>query len=124
MTSSESGGSGSSPPSFSSRLKGVARSRATIASSGNTFQLCVGHEAIAHAGFGADVARQSRVRLQLAAKARHIDTQVVSILGVAGAPDFPQQLPVGEHPTGIGDEQGEQPVFDGVRWTSESPRWT
>jgi DNA-damage-inducible protein D len=34
----------------------------------------------------------------------HVDAQVVALLGVGGTPHLAQQLPVGQHPTRVGDQ--------------------
>ncbi len=58
------------------------------------------------------MAGQIRIDLQLAAQTGPVNPQIMRVVDVAGTPDFTQQLAMRHYLAEIGEQQGEQFVFD------------
>lgn len=73
----------------------------------------IDHEAVAYAGFGAEVAGPRGIGLQLPAQLCHVDAEVLSLFAVLRTPDFHEQLPLGDDFAGMAHEGFEEPELDG-----------
>ena len=72
-----------------------------------------GLEAVTDSGFGQKVFGLGRVILELLAQVADIDAQVMAALDVGRAPDFAQQVALGQYLAGVAEQGGQQAVFDG-----------
>ena len=65
-------------------------------------------KAVADTGFSQQMAGLSRVALQFLPQATDIDTHVVFLFHMRGAPDLPHQVSVRQHFAGTGQQHGKQ----------------
>ncbi len=72
-----------------------------------------GAEPIPDTRFGKKVAGSCRISFQLLTEVTHVDAQVVAAFHIGRSPDLPQQLAVGQHLAGFGDQCRQQPKLDG-----------
>lgn len=70
-------------------------------------------ETVADGGFGEEVAGLGGVGFEFLAELVHVDAEVVGFLRGMGAPDFGEELFVGEDAAGVFDEGGEEAVLGG-----------
>ena len=75
--------------------------------------LAIKRQAVADARLGLEVARAGGVLLEFAAELRDVDAQILGLFGVLGAPDFVEQLALGDDASGVFDEDLEEFVFVG-----------
>src|SRR5580693_1219996 len=62
--------------------------------------------------FGQNMPGLRGIFLQLLPQVSHVYPHIVAVLGVRRPPDFAQDLTMREHLAGIGDQQGQQTVFN------------
>ena len=70
-------------------------------------------QAVADAGFGLEVTGAGRVLFEFAAQLGDVDAQVLRLFGVLGAPDFVEQLALGDDAAGVFNEDLQEFVFIG-----------
>src|SRR5438309_9528746 len=67
---------------------------------------------VAHSRLGQEIARSCGLALELVAQVRHVDADVVRLLGVRRPPHFTKQLLVRDDLAGVMDERRQALVLD------------
>lgn len=70
-------------------------------------------ESVTDTGFGKQVPGLGGVDFQFVTQPAHIDPQVMTVGAMTRSPYLLQDLTLGEHPVGTGEQQGQETVFDG-----------
>ena len=70
-----------------------------------------GEEAVAHSGFGYEVAGSPRLGFKFAAELGEVDAEVVGLLLVSGSPDFLEEVGLLHEVTGCAGEDFEESPF-------------
>ena len=68
-----------------------------------------------------EIPRAGGVILGVPSQMGHVDAQVMGMIFRVGAPDFTEQLSVGDDASGVLDQRGEQAIFD-RREVDSTPR--
>ena len=79
-------------------------------------------EPVARAGLGEEIARTRWVRLDLAAKLRDVDVQVVGLRSVRGPPDLAENCSMGEQLSGVDGQKSKSANSCGVSRSSSPSR--
>lgn len=68
-------------------------------------------QAVTYSGFGNNVAWTRGIPLDLPPKSSNVDSEIVRLSGVGGAPDLAKKIAMRDNLAGIGDQDMQQIVF-------------